>query len=426
MQFLRQSTAGQVVEFGPFVDSTDGNTQETALTIANTDIRLLKHGATSEVAASTGGTHISAGRFYTTLGATDSDTIGRLVLSCHVAGALAVRREFQVLHANVFDVLFGTVAPSTITQAGVRGAVGLASADLDSQLAAIPTTEPLDATATEAAALAALVSHGVLVTGGDVNLVSVAGVAVAGVGDFRTDVSGLLTKSQFDAALPDNFSGLAIDLETGAVIAGNMVAAAPTAADIWAYATRSLTVSSGGTTAQEVWEYATRELTSIDLSGVEINALTPTQAAWLEAIYGKTALIGTDGALAVVVTPIGSGGEITLYSGVDYVDTAAGPLIIPVPAAVQSRVPAVDQPVYFQGRRRRTGTYYFDVAGVVIDDPDSPGSKAVSVPIPRGSIDSEFPFDDNWFYFVGDRAGSLQDAFIAGALKICPGPIPPA
>lgn len=159
---------------------------------------------------------------------------------------------------------------------------------------------------------------------------------------------------------------------------------------------------------------------------VKAGALTPEQAALLEAIGEKTALIGTDGALAEIVSPIGSGGEITLYSGVDYVDTAAGPLVIPVPAAVQSRAPAVDQPVYFQGRRRRTGTDYFDVAGVVIDNPDSPGSKAVSVPIPRGSIDSEFPFDDNWFYFVGDRPGSLQDAFIAGALKLCPGPIVPA
>lgn len=177
-----------------------------------------------------------------------------------------------------------------------------------------------------------------------------------------------------------------------------------------------VTVTVGGT-ASVFW---------LGLGQVGSNALTDEQAAALERIDAKAALIGTDGALVEVVTPIGSGGEITLYSGVDYVDTAAGPLIIPVPAAVQSRVPAVDQPVYFQGRRRRTGTDYFDVAGVVIDDPDSPGSKAVSVPIPRGSIDSEFPFDDNWFYFVGDRAGSLQDAFIAGSLKLCPGPIVPA
>jgi len=35
---LRQSTASQELLLGPFVDSTDGVTAETALTIANTDI----------------------------------------------------------------------------------------------------------------------------------------------------------------------------------------------------------------------------------------------------------------------------------------------------------------------------------------------------------------------------------------------------
>ena len=45
--FLRQSTASQVVELGPFLDDTDFKTAETGLTIANTDIKLRKEGGTT-------------------------------------------------------------------------------------------------------------------------------------------------------------------------------------------------------------------------------------------------------------------------------------------------------------------------------------------------------------------------------------------
>ena len=44
---LKQSTASQEVPLGVFVDETDGKTAETGLTIANTDIKLWKMGATS-------------------------------------------------------------------------------------------------------------------------------------------------------------------------------------------------------------------------------------------------------------------------------------------------------------------------------------------------------------------------------------------
>lgn len=38
--YLRQSTASQEVPLGYFLDSTDGNTEKTGLTIANTDIKI--------------------------------------------------------------------------------------------------------------------------------------------------------------------------------------------------------------------------------------------------------------------------------------------------------------------------------------------------------------------------------------------------
>lgn len=103
---LRQSTASQEIVLGPFLDSTDGNTQETGLTIANTDIKLWKMGATTLANKNSGGgTHISGGIYSAVLDATDTDTLGGLVIFVHVSGALAVRVECEVLNATNYDAL---------------------------------------------------------------------------------------------------------------------------------------------------------------------------------------------------------------------------------------------------------------------------------------------------------------------------------
>lgn len=103
---LKQSTASQEVPLGVFVDETDGKTAETGLTIANTDIKLWKMGATTLANKNSGGaTHISGGIYYAVLDATDTNTLGGLVIFVHVAGALPVRVECEVLPANVYDSL---------------------------------------------------------------------------------------------------------------------------------------------------------------------------------------------------------------------------------------------------------------------------------------------------------------------------------
>lgn len=103
---LRQSSASQEIPLGPFVSSTDGSTAQTGLTIANTDIKLFKSGATSEANKNSGGaTHIASGRYYAVLDATDTDTVGPMRVSVHVAGALPVWLDCQVLTANQFDSL---------------------------------------------------------------------------------------------------------------------------------------------------------------------------------------------------------------------------------------------------------------------------------------------------------------------------------
>lgn len=116
MIFLRQSTASQEVPLGRFVDSTDGNTEKTGLTIANTDIKIWKSGATTLANKNSGGaTHIANGEYYCVLDATDTDTIGPLKVTVHVSGALYVQAFCTVLDEAVYDALFGTTALATAT-----------------------------------------------------------------------------------------------------------------------------------------------------------------------------------------------------------------------------------------------------------------------------------------------------------------------
>ena len=106
---LKQSTASQEIPLGHFLDSTDGDTEEDGLTIANTDIKLWKNGTTTLANKNSGGaTNISNGVYHATLDATDTNTLGPLVIFVHVSGALAVRVECVVYPSNVYDSLFST------------------------------------------------------------------------------------------------------------------------------------------------------------------------------------------------------------------------------------------------------------------------------------------------------------------------------
>lgn len=106
---LKESTASQEVVFGIFVDETDGKTAETGLTIANTDIKIWKAGATTLADKNSGGaTHISGGIYYAVFDATDTNTVGAGTAFVHVAGALPCKLEFVVHPANVYDSLYGT------------------------------------------------------------------------------------------------------------------------------------------------------------------------------------------------------------------------------------------------------------------------------------------------------------------------------
>jgi hypothetical protein len=130
--YLRQSTASQEVPLGFFLDNSDGNTEETALTIANTDIKIWKAGSTTVVSKNSGGaTHITKGIYYCTLDATDTDTLGSLLIFVHVTGALSVRQEFVVVTANWYDTMFSTDVLDTNVTTIAAGAITAAAIDTD-------------------------------------------------------------------------------------------------------------------------------------------------------------------------------------------------------------------------------------------------------------------------------------------------------
>src|SRR5687768_15485272 len=106
--WLRQSTAVDV-KAGPFLDSTDGNSIESALTITQPDIRLAKNGgAWAQKSAAQTLSHEENGWYEISLSTTDTDTLGILIVAVHESGALPVWREFLVVPANVYDSFFST------------------------------------------------------------------------------------------------------------------------------------------------------------------------------------------------------------------------------------------------------------------------------------------------------------------------------
>ena len=103
---LRQSTAVDVL-IGPFVDESDGKTAETSLTIEDSDVRLSKEGQNMVPKNDdTNCAHDEIGYYNCELDATDTNTVGHLVLAVHESGALPVRHEFQVVEEAIYDTMY--------------------------------------------------------------------------------------------------------------------------------------------------------------------------------------------------------------------------------------------------------------------------------------------------------------------------------
>lgn len=285
---LRQSTAGQEIPLGHFLDSTDGNTEETGLTIANTDIKLWKFGATTLANKNSGGgTHISNGIFYCVLDATDSDTLGGLVVFVHVAGALAVRVECAVLPANIWDSKYSTdkqqvdvvqwlgVAPLALSSQRVQTYVGAMAASVVSASAfAQAAADKVWGTAARA-------------------LTDKAGFALSTAGIkaiWDQATSALTTVGSLGKLLVDNINATISSRSSHAASA------------IWSVGTRALTDKAGFSLStagiKAIWDQATSALTTVGSIGKllvdNINATISSRsshaasAIWSEATRALT------------------------------------------------------------------------------------------------------------------------------------------
>lgn len=117
--WLKQSTAVDVI-VGPFIDDTDGKTAETALTITQAEVRLSKNGGNmAQKNEATALAHDELGYYDCNLDATDTNTLGRLQLMIHEAGALPVYHEYMVVTANFYDSVCSTdTLQADLTQMG--------------------------------------------------------------------------------------------------------------------------------------------------------------------------------------------------------------------------------------------------------------------------------------------------------------------
>lgn len=179
---LKQSTAVDI-KVGPFLDSTDGNTAASGLTITQPDIRLAKNGgAFAQKNAAQTLSHEENGWYEVALDTTDTNTLGILTLVIHESGALQVWQQYMVVPANTYDSLVGgtDTLQADVTQAG-GSAISAASGLLNANVTQISG----DATAADNAE-AAFDGTGYNVGGGSVVAASVTGA----VGSVTGNVGG--------------------------------------------------------------------------------------------------------------------------------------------------------------------------------------------------------------------------------------------
>lgn len=225
--WLRQSTASQEILLGRFLDSTDGNTQKTALTIASTDIRLFKSGATSEVSKNSGGaTHMANGQYYAVLDAIDTNTLGMLEINVHITGTLAVRREFMVLPASVYDALVLGTDYLDVSAVQLAGQMITAAAGVTFPSSVASPTNITAGTITTVTNLTNLPA----ITAGWITAAGIAEGAFNGKGDWNVGKTGY----SLTQAFPANFSAMSIT-------AGGLVdmGASAIATAVWNAATAS-------------------------------------------------------------------------------------------------------------------------------------------------------------------------------------------
>lgn len=241
---LRQSTS-QIVRFGPFLDSTDGVTPETGLTIAQADMQISKDGAAfAQKNAAGNATHDSDGWYDTTLDATDTNTLGEFYMQVNVSGALPVWIRYVVVPAATYDAIvtngLNDIAATDIVSSGAittsGGAVSTVTTATNLTTNNDKTGYSISGTKTTLDALNDVAATDIVSAGAITTLAgAVVNVDTVDTTTTNTDMRGTdnaLLSASYTA--PDN---------AGITANGNAIAALNdiTAADVWNAATRELT-----------------------------------------------------------------------------------------------------------------------------------------------------------------------------------------
>ena len=313
MRPLKASTATNV-KIGPFLDSTDGVTAETGLTISQADVRLSKNGGDfAQKNEASAATHDESGYYDCPLDITDTGTVGRLRLAVSEAGALPVWEDFVVLPAVVYDALIGgsdylqvharEMDDNLITAAKIAdGAIGATEA---------PLLANLDATVSSRSTLAA---------GAKMDLVdapSATALTAASASNWnygtRALTAGSIVLGTFSAALQ------AVIALIDAAISSRAAAADYTPTRAVKLDNLDATVSSRSTlTAANVWDRLTSALTTVGSIGKAL--------ADLLAVFNATTRTLTQS--AAQVEDAVAGPDITVTKYVTYNQTLSG-LTIP-------------------------------------------------------------------------------------------------
>lgn len=130
--YLKQSTAATIM-LGPFLDTTDGNTPEAAMTLEDTEIWLSENGAAFANPHDTNNAAVDANvttHYTKALDDTDTGTCGILRVITKDAAALIVDDTYIVVNANVFDSLFAA-ATTDYLQVDVLQIGGVAQSATD-------------------------------------------------------------------------------------------------------------------------------------------------------------------------------------------------------------------------------------------------------------------------------------------------------
>ena len=268
---LKQSTASQEILLGPFLDDDDGVTQKTGLTIANTDIKLFKTGGTTLGNKNSGGaTEIATGFYYATLDATDTDTLGPLVIVVQMTDCLCVRHEFNVVSAAYYDWVYGSTKPSVDVDTIKTQAITADAFAADAIVAATLATGAItaDAFAADAIVAATLATGALTADAFAANAITNAAVADDVDVNVKTMTAGVITSTV-----------LADDCITAAKLNTDAIAA-----DAFAQ-----------TAADKVWGTAARVLTAIDEDNTTLDLDATIASAVWNALTASYVGAGTTG-----------------------------------------------------------------------------------------------------------------------------------